>query len=50
MVEAENKLTDLTPQAIEEITTKEATIFKEVEVTKAASQHFISAWKNMQQA
>jgi hypothetical protein len=46
MVEAEDKLTNLTVQGAEEITTTEATIIKEVEGEKVASQNFISAWKS----
>jgi uncharacterized protein YfcZ (UPF0381/DUF406 family) len=49
-IEAEEKLTNLTTQGAEEITTTEATIIKEVEVAKVASQNFISAWKSRKQA
>jgi ABC-type transporter Mla subunit MlaD len=50
VADTENKLHDLTEQATEEITAKEATIVTEVETTKAMMQQFIAAWKNMQQA
>jgi hypothetical protein len=45
-IEGEEKLTNLTAQGAEEITTTEAIIIKEVEVAKAASQNFLSAWKS----
>jgi hypothetical protein len=50
VIEAEEKLTNLTMQGAEEIAAKEATIIKEVEVAKDASQNFISAWKSKKQA
>jgi DNA-directed RNA polymerase subunit K/omega len=50
VADTENKLHDLTEQATEEITAKEATIVTEVETTKATMQQFIAAWKNRQQA
>jgi hypothetical protein len=50
VVEVEEKLIDFTPQAIEKITEIEVAVVKEVEVAKAASQHFISAWKKRKQA
>jgi hypothetical protein len=50
VIEAEDKLTNLTTQGAEEIATTKATIIKEVEVAKDASQNFISAWKSRQQA
>jgi hypothetical protein len=43
MIEAEDKLTNLTMQGVEEIAKTEATIIKEVEVAKVASQNFISS-------
>jgi hypothetical protein len=45
MMEEEEKITDLTMQGAEEIRTTEATIIKEVEGEKVASQNFLSAWK-----
>jgi hypothetical protein len=50
MIEAEEKLTNLTMQGAEEIVETEATIIKEVEVAKDSSQNFISAWKSRKQA
>jgi hypothetical protein len=46
MVEVKEKIIDLTSWTIKDIETKMAVVFKEVEVAKASSQHFISAWKN----
>jgi hypothetical protein len=46
MIEVEEKLTNLTTQGAEEIETTEATIIKEVEVAKAASQNFLF-WPNV---
>jgi hypothetical protein len=40
----------LTAQGVEEIVKTEATILKEVEVAKEASQKFIEAWRNKKQA
>jgi hypothetical protein len=48
--EAEEKITTLTAQGVEEIVEIEATILKEVEVAKEASQNFIEAWRSRKQA
>jgi hypothetical protein len=51
MIEVEEKLTNLTTQGVEEITTKKGCmIIKEVEVAKYSSQNFIVAWKSRKQA
>jgi ABC-type transporter Mla subunit MlaD len=48
--DTESKLQDLTEQAMEEITTKEATMVTEVEAAKVVAQQFIAEWKNMKHA
>jgi hypothetical protein len=50
MIETENKLQDLTVQAMEEITTQEATINTELDAAKDSVQQFIVEWKNIQHA
>jgi len=49
-IEAEDKLTNLIAQSVEEITTTKVAIIKEVEGAKAASQNLILAWKSRQQS
>ena len=45
-VEEQDKITNLIVQGVEEIIVIEATVIKEVEGAKVASQNFIYVWKS----